>query len=301
MTQLQRPAWVFMNGRLTKWDDALIHVSSEALIRGISVFEGIKGYWCHENRSMSLLALRQHYDRLSRSAMLVQLPFEVAFDNFVAATTSLVRELQDPRTDLWLRPTVLAVDGNWGLNTVTDLVITCYQQRKISAKRLNVGFSAWQKPGDNVLPARVKSAANYQMARLARMEGRQHGFDEMIFLNQAGRVAEATGACVIMVREGQVITPPTYEGCLESITVDIVEGLCRALGVPFLRRPIDRTELMVAEEVALLGTLLEIGVVDRLDQRQMHELTPILDKISAAYWACVRGRTSDRAIELTPV
>ena len=66
----------------------------------------------------------------------------------------------------------------------------------------------------------------------------------MILLNQWGRVAEATGACVLMVRDGQVFTPPPSEGRLESITVQIVGEICRSLGIDFIERPIDRTETL---------------------------------------------------------
>ena len=75
MVKLQRPAFVFMNGELVPWDDARIHVGAPALTRGISVLEGIKGYWQHDESHLALLALRPHFERLQRSALLQHLPF----------------------------------------------------------------------------------------------------------------------------------------------------------------------------------------------------------------------------------
>jgi len=184
---------------------------------------------------------------------------------------------------------------------VTDLVITCYHQDKKRPAPIEIGVSTWQRPLDTGLPARVKSAANYQISRLARIEGRRQGFGDMILLNQWGRVAEATGSCVLIVRDGRVATPPPHEGCLESITVNIVEALCGSLGIPFVRRPLDRTELMVADEVALAGTLMELGVVKRLDFRVMPTATPLLDRITDEYWACARGQRRHPAVQLTAV
>ncbi|HXY20403.1 MAG TPA: aminotransferase class IV [Gemmatimonadales bacterium] len=301
MVVLQRPPYVWMGGRLTEWDQATIHVGSEALIRGISVFEGIKGYWRHDGAELSLLALREHYDRLTRSALLQHLPFATPYEGFRDACATLVRKLMTKERDLWLRPTLFAVEGHWGLDTVTDLVITCYNQDKKKPEPIEIGVSTWQRPLDTGLPTRVKSAANYQISRLARIEGRRQGCDDMILLNQWGRVAEATGSCVLMVRNGRVATPPPHEGCLESITVNIVEALCGTLGIPFERRPIDRTELMVADEVALAGTLMELGVVKRLDFRAMPAATPVLGRITDEYWACVRGQKRHPAVQLTPV
>ena len=135
MSALQKPPFVYMDRRIVGWDDAKIHVSAEALIRGISVFEGIKGYWSRDGGQLSLLALREHFDRLRRSALLQQLPFSETYENFVEACTSLIRKLVAKESDLWLRATLLAVEGHWGADTVTDLVITCYQQQKRSRIR----------------------------------------------------------------------------------------------------------------------------------------------------------------------
>jgi branched-chain amino acid aminotransferase len=104
-----------------------------------------------------------------------------------------------------------------------------------------------------------------------------------------------------MVRDGRIATPPSYEGCLESITVDIVESLCGSLGIFFERRPIDRSELLVADEIALAGTLMELGIVNRLDYRQMPPSTPFLDRITDEYWACVRGERQHAAVRMTSV
>ncbi len=297
---LQTPAYVFMNGRVMPWSDARIHVGAEAVTRGISVFEGIKGYWRHDSGEFALLALREHFDRLNRSALLQHLPFSMDYESFQAACLVLVRKLLTRERDLWLRPTVLPVEGYWGEDTVTDLVITCYHQDQKKPAPINAGFSTWQRAFDVALPARIKSAANYQVARLARIEGRRQGFDDMILLNAWGRVAEATGSCVIMVRNGCVVTPPAYEGCLESITVNIVESLCRTLELPFERRPIDRSELLVADEIALAGTLLELGIIRRIDSRAMPDAAPVITRIGEEYWACMRGERQNPGVRLTP-
>lgn len=301
MVQLQKPAFVYMNGGIIAWDAARIHVGSEALIRGISVFEGIKGYWSHDGKQLALLALKQHYDRLNRSSQLQHLPFSTSFEAFANACGTLAKRLVTTEQDLWLRPTVLAVEGHWGADTVSDLAITCYQQPKRMPDPIAVGISTWQRPHDNALPARIKSAANYQIGRLARIEGRSQGFDDMILLNPSGRVAEATGSCVLIVRDGRVVTPPPFEGCLESITVTIVEALCRTLGIEFERRPIDRTELMVADEIALAGTLMELAVVCRMAYRDMRPAAGVFDRIRGLYWACVRAEQTHSAVQLTPL
>jgi branched-chain amino acid aminotransferase len=301
MIQLQRPPFVFMNGGIRSWDDATIHVSSEALTRAVSVFEGIKGYWRHDDAEFRVLALREHYDRLTRSARLMHLPFSLSYEDFEAACVNLIKRLLTKDRDLWLRTTLLSVQGQWGEGTVSDLVITGYRQDKKRPDALDIGVSTWQRGADTCLPARVKSAANYQIGRLARIEGRRQGFGDMVLLNQWGRVAEATGSCLLLVRDERVITPPPTEGCLESITVDIVERLCARIGVPFERRPLDRTELYIADEACLAGTLMELGRVKKIESHILAERAPILEKLADEFWSCVRGVREYSDITLTSV
>jgi branched-chain amino acid aminotransferase len=301
MAQLQKPPYVFMNGRITPWDEAKIHVGAEALIRGISVFEGIKAYWKHDNSELGMLALREHYERLTRSAALNHLPFTLGYEEFREACATLVRKLMIKERDLWLRPTIFSVEGNWGEYTVTDLVITSYHQDKKRPDPIDIGVSTWHRPSDSSLPARIKSAANYQVGRMARIEGRRQGYSDMILLNAAGRVAESTGSCLLLVRNGRVATPPHYEGCLESITINIIEALCGTLGIPFDRRPIERTELLIADEACLAGTLMELARIRSVEGRAYPESAPLFDRISDEFWACMRGERQHPAVKLTVV
>ncbi len=290
-----------MDGKITAWEEAKVHVTAEALIRGISVFEGLKGYWSGDGKSFSLLAMQEHFERLQRSAMLQYLPFTMSYPEYCEACSSLVRKLIDKNRDLWMRTTLFSMEGQWGEATVTDLVITAYHQDKKLPEPLEIGISTWQRASDVALPPRIKSAANYQVGRLARIEGRRQGFSDMIMLNAFGRITEASASCVLITRKGKVLTPPTSEGCLESVTVNIIEGLCKTLNIPFERRPIDRTELAIADSICLVGTVMEIGRVKKLEARTLSITDPIFDAISNEFYACLRGHRIHPAVELTKV
>ena len=76
----------------------------------------------------------------------------------------------------------------------------------------------------------------------------------MILLNRSGRVAEGIAACVLLVRDGVVSVPPASEGAIESITLRILGAeLAGDEGISLERRPIDRSELYIADELALAG------------------------------------------------
>ena len=298
MAQLQQPELVYMNGRLVQWENAVLHVGCEAVTRGLNVFEGLKAYW-QADGSMKIVMAHQHYERLRRSAKLLHMPCPVSYDEYVGAVDQLISALAKPDRDMWARTTLFGIDGHWGENTVSDLVLTAYHQDKSPPAPIRVGVSTWRRGADIALPPRVKTGSNYEISRLARIEGRAQRCDDMILLNPSGRVAEATASCILMVRNGNVYTPPPTEGALESITVDMVESLATSLGIPFVRRPIDRTELLIADELALCGTLHEITLIKSIESFQLSEKSLVLGTLQARLLDAVRGIQPHPSVETT--
>jgi branched-chain amino acid aminotransferase len=296
---LQQPQWIYCRGAVRPWEEGTLHVSCEAVNRGLNVYEGLKGYWQAQGNSFGIVEMRNHYDRLARSARLLHIPIPVTFDEFEEASAKLVRALYQLENDMWVRATFFVVEGHWGEGTVADLVLAAYHQPKRPPEPVSVGVSTWQRATDLALSPRIKTSANYNVARLARIEGRGRGFSEMILLNQFGRVAEATGACLIMVRDGQVITPPASEGRLESITLEIVRKICASKAIPCVERPIDRTELHVADELRLVGTLAELTPIIRVDDYELPARRPITDTIAETFWEAVRGIAPHSAVQMT--
>jgi branched-chain amino acid aminotransferase len=295
--QLQKPKWVFFGGKIRPWEEALFHISSEAVVRGLNVFEGLKGAWQVDGR-FGILAVERHWRRLRRSAKLLHIPFEMSLDDFDDACHDLVRMLYEPQRNMWIRATLYVTDGHWGVGTKSDLVLTAFHHPKGLPEPVSTGISTWQRATDLSLPYRIKTSTNYEVARLAKIEGRDRGYSEMVLLNQHGRVAETIGSAVIIVRDGQVLTPPSWEGAIESITVDIVESLCATMGVPFARRPIDRTELIIADEMAIVGTLNDITLISALDGQPFGE-APILKAVAERYLRALTGEEPHPSVDLS--
>lgn len=300
LSQLQKPAWALVNGDLVHYDDVRIHISAEALTRALSVFEGVKGYWNREGDAFALRSPRRHYDRLCRSAALLHIPVAFGYEEFLGGLTTLAERLLVAERDLWFRPTLYVTEGHWGEGTRADLVVTAFTQQKNDPDPMRLGVSTWRRSPDVSLPTRVKCSANYVVARLARMEARRLGYDDAILLNQAGRVAEATGACVVIVGKGRVVTPPASEGCLDSITIDVVEGICHELGLPFERRPIERSELLAASECGLAGTISELTLVEEIDGFH-YDQSGLLSRIRQRYLEFARGECGLPGFELVPL
>jgi branched-chain amino acid aminotransferase len=298
VAQLQRPAFAYMQGKLVPWDQATLHIGCEAVTRGLNVFEGLKGYWQPDGQ-FKMLMMRRHYERLKKSARLLHIPCEYSFEQYCDAVDQLIGALVAPDRDMWARTTLFVTDGHWGENTVSDLVVTAYHQEKKPPQPIKIGVSTWRRSSDVALPARIKTSSNYQVSRLARIEGKPLGYEDMVLLNQSGRVAEATASCLLMVRDETIVTAPATEGALESITLDIVESLAQSMGIKFARRPIDRTELLIADEIGVCGTLHEVTLAHTIEGFPLSEKSPILGAVQRRYLEAVRGIDPHPSVELT--
>jgi branched-chain amino acid aminotransferase len=265
ISQLQHPAFAVVNGELVAYDDVKIHVSAEALTRALSVFEGMKGYWDRDSGEFAIRSPRDHYRRLCRSAAILDIPVDFSYEEFRDSCLKLARALLTVERDMWFRTTMYVVEGHWGEGTRADLIVTAFHQGKDPIPPMTLTVSTWRRSGDAQLPYRVKASANYVVARQARIEATSRGFDDAVLLNDSGRVAEATGSCIVALHDGVIVTPPAYEGALESITLDVVERICGREGLPFERRPIDRTELLMSDEVSIAGTISELTPISRID------------------------------------
>ena len=112
MAQLQRPPFVYMDGGIRPYADAVIHVATEAVYRGLNVFEGLKGYWNPSSTEFGLLALPRHFARLQRSARLLHIPMPLDYDEFERGCHDLIKALYVPERDMWIRATLYVMEGH---------------------------------------------------------------------------------------------------------------------------------------------------------------------------------------------
>jgi branched-chain amino acid aminotransferase len=161
-----------------------------------------------------------------------------------------------------------------------------------ATKGIHCCTSTWTRISDNCSPPRVKAGPNYQNSRLASLEADAKGFDWAVILTNEGKVSEAPGACLFMVRNGIVITPPVTSGILESITRGtLIHLFSQEFGMSVHEREIDRTELYIAEEVFLCGSGAEVMPVASLDRIDIGDgkVGPVTQKIQKLYFEVVRG------------
>ena len=308
MTERRRLA--FMNGHLVPWNEATLHIRTDAVMYGANVFEGIRAYAGGKGRQLYIFRLHEHLDRLFNTSMRI-LRMQIALNeaDFSRAILELVRANKF-RNDIHIRPTVYFGAGEpWSFDPAKIEILTSISAIPVpTSPRLERGIqvcvSSWRRIQDSSLPPRVKAGANYLQARYVSMEATVNGYEGAIILNEAGKVAEGPGACFMMMRGGRLITPPVTAGILESITrATLIELVRHRLGIEVVERDIDRTELYVADEAFFCGTAAEILPIVGVDRYSIGggQVGRFVRALQDLYFGVARGKDSEYAKWLTPV
>jgi branched-chain amino acid aminotransferase len=299
--------FAFFNGEIVPIEQAQISVMTNALHTGAGIFEGIRGYWNADEQQLFVFQLEQHMERLKRSARILLFNIPQTAAELSQITVDLLRR-EGFREDVYIRPLVYKSDLSIAvkLNDMTD-ALTIYAfgfGQYIQQSKVRAAVSSWRRIEDNIIPSRAKVAGSYVNSALAKSEALLNGYDEAIVLGGDGQVAEASAANLFIVRDGALVTPPITSDVLEGITRRAVADLAqRELGLTIVERPIDRTELYVADEAFFCGTGAEIKPIIEIDRRPVGsgDVGPIGAALVALYADVVRGRVAAYRPWCTPV
>ena len=293
MTDLPKFAW--LDGAVVPWAECRLHARSQGAFWGSNVFEGVRAYWDEPQDRLLLFRLRDHLSRLRRSAKCMRMPLRYS-DEALASACSELLQANRFRCDVHI---VIAACFGMGPNCdsmgITDDVNVHITAVPMPRSRLfhqgaAVSVSSWRRISDDTMPPRIKTGANYHNSRMAQQEASRAGYDVALFLNQRGTVAEAPGSCIAVVHDGAIRTPPGTSGVLEGITLATVAEIARGLNMPFEAREIDRTEVYLADEAFLCGTLAEIQPIVSIDRLAVGDgaVGPVTRKLQDAFERLVR-------------
>lgn len=299
---------IWLKGEIINVNEAMINVLSPTSQFGLNVFEGIPCYWNDEDKQLFAFRLEDHYDRLIRSAKLIQFDLKYTKEDFKKALIDTVKA-NEYKENLSVRQT-LFVDGfgSWASEGPVEMFVAPIPRGRTSAeynkKGLNCCVTSWRRISDENLSPRIKCGANYINSRVGQREALRNGYDTCIFLNEVGKVAEGPGSCLFIVKGDTLITPRLNDSVLESITRDTVIILSKeVLGLKVEERTIDRTELYLADEAFLCGSAMEITPIYTIDRYEigLGELGEVTKKLRLCYLDCVRGKLENRKNWLTAI
>ena len=299
---------IWFKGQIMNVNEAMVNVLSPSTQFGLNVFEGIPCYWNDEQKQLYAFRLSDHYERLIRSAKLIQLDNKFTKEDFKKALTDTVKA-NEYDENLSVRQT-LFVDGfgSWGSEGPVEMFVAPIPRGRTTAeynkKGLHCSIASWRRISDENLSPRIKCGANYMNSRVGQREALRNGFDTCIFLNEVGKIAEGPGSCFFMVKGDTLITPRLTDSVLESITRDTVIKLAtEELGMKFQERTIDRTEVYMADEAFLCGSAMEVTPIYTVDRYPIGtgEQGEWTKKIHLKYLECVQGKLEKYQDWVTPI
>ncbi|RWZ60862.1 branched-chain-amino-acid transaminase [Halobacillus fulvus] len=265
--------WIYLGGEYVDKNEAVVSVYDHGFLYGDGVFEGIRVY------EGNIFKLDEHLNRLYDSAksIMLHIPYEKEELEEIIAETVRKNQLETA----YIRVVVSRGAGNLGLDPAScsnPKVVVIAEALALFPKELyergvRLASVSSRRNRPDVLPPQVKSL-NYLNNILVKLEANQAGVDEALMLNDQGYVTEGSADNIFIVKNGTILTPPTYLGALEGITRNAIIDIAKDKGYEIKEQPFTRHDVYVADEVFLTGTAAEVIAVVEVDQRQVGDGKP---------------------------
>lgn len=285
----------FFENQFIPFQDANLSIATHALHYGTGAFGGMRGIPNPDNPQQILLfRLDRHAQRLSNSAKFLN--YDLPADKIQQVIIDFVKQNKPDKpfyirpfvytSDLGIAPRLHKIEKNF---FIYGLELGDY----LPPDGISCRISSWYRQEDRSLPLRGKISGAYITSSLAKTEAVESGFDEAILMNSQGKVCEASGMNIFMVREGKIITPSLDQDILEGITRDSIITIAQDLGFTVIERSVDKTELFIADEVFLSGTAAKITPVKQVETYHLSSNRPITDQLKAKLTAITTNQDSD--------
>jgi branched-chain amino acid aminotransferase len=302
------PPFAFFKGDFVPLAEAKVGIMTHALNYGTAVFEGIRGNWNEEDRQIYLFRVKEHFERLHKSARILNMTLAYSVDELFDITLKLV-EMCGFEEDIYVRPMVYQSGEVLGVRShdvENDffIFVAPFGPYFSGDEGIRCCISSWRRPMDTMIPPRAKVTGIYVNSALAKTEAMLNGFDEGIMLTQDGHVCEGSGENLFVVDNGTLVTPSPADSVLLGITRSTVMEIAeKELGMPTWERQVDRSELYSASEVFLTGTAAHITPVIEIDHRSIGDgkVGPVTRQLSNTYVDIIRGKNEKYGSWCTPV
>ena len=282
-----RDGKIWLDGQLVDWRAANVHLLTHAMHYASSVFEGERAY------GGTIFESRKHSERLIESGRQLDVPIPWTVDEIEAAKYEALKA--NGLTDAYVRAVAwrgagpdmgVASAGNpihlgvavweWG---------AYYGDAKMKGAKLDI--SKWKRPSPETIPCKAKAAGLYMICTMSKHAAEAKGCSDALMMDYRGYVAEATGANIFFVKDGEVHSP-TPDCFLDGITRQTVMGMLRDRGVKIHERHIMPDEMEGFEQCWLTGTAAEVTPVGQIGDYNF-EVGALTRDIAQGYENLVRG------------
>jgi branched-chain amino acid aminotransferase len=298
MSMADRDGVIWFDGEMCPWREATTHVLTHTLHYGMGVFEGVRAY--DAEQGTAVFRLKEHTDRLFRSAHILQMPMPYDKSTLNEAQLAVVRE--NNLQSAYLRPMCFYGSEGMGLradNLKVHVIVAAwewgaYLGKENLEKGIRIRTSSFTRHHVNITMCKAKANGNYMNSMLALNEALTCGYDEAMMLDNEGYVAEGSGENIFIVRNGVLYTPD-LTSALEGVTRDTIMVLAREEGLEIREKRITRDEVYVADEAFFTGTAAEVTPIREVDNRTIGSggRGPVTARLQTLYFDQVHGRRED--------
>lgn len=254
-------------GKFYDWSQPNIHSMSHALHYGTSVFEGIRAY--RTVKGPAIFRLPEHIDRLFHSASILRMEIPFSKEEIKSAIKLVMKE--NKLDSAYIRPLLFYSYGNLGLVpkvSPVELTIGAWEWGAYLGEKTEEGVHVcilpWRRFHHSQIAMSAKLGGIYVQSAICGMEARLQGFDESVFLNLEGNIAEGPGENIFIVKEGTLKTNDKTESILEGITRATLLEIAKDLSISSSIGPITKEELFQADELFFTGTAVEVVPIIRV-------------------------------------
>lgn len=289
--------YFYFDEKFVEKQKATIPVMTHAFLYGTSVFEGIRAYYNEEDSQLYAFRVREHFERLFKSAKYLYMDTLHTIDEYIEITRALLKK-NNFRQDVYLRPVLYKAGESIGprIKSLPDkfLMIAVPMGDYIDvSKGLRVCVSNWRRNSDNAIPPKAKISGAYVNTSLISTDSRVAGFDDAIVLSEEGYVTEGSAMNLFIIRDKKLITPPITDNILEGITRSTVIQLAKeVLNLEVEERRVLRSELYIAQEAFYSGTGAQLSPIVNIDNRDLGngKVGETFSELQKLYMDVVKGK-----------
>lgn len=276
--------FIYIDGKYYPKSEAKISVYDHGFLYGDGVFEGIREY------NGVVFKLKEHIDRLYRSALAIMLTIPLSKEEMTKAVVETLRK--NKMKNSYIRLVVSRGVGDLGLDprkcSIPSIIIITdtinIKAGNAHEDGITTMFSWVRRNPVDATTHEIKSL-NYLNSVLAKIEANACGVDEAICLEQSGCIAEGVGENVFIVRNGEILTPPTSTGALAGITSEAIVAIAEKLGLKLTVTNLTPFMMFTADEAFFTGTAMEMVPIREVNKRPIGsgKPGPVTKKLMAEF------------------
>ncbi|OLS53378.1 branched-chain amino acid aminotransferase [Rhodovulum sulfidophilum] len=282
-----RDGVIWMDGKLVPWRDANVHILTHAMHYASAVFEGERAY------GGKIFKSHEHSERLRRSANMIDFEIPYSVEEIDAAKAEVMKA--NGLTDCYVRPLAWRGSGpDMGVAAAQNPVRMAiavwewgayYGAAKMKGAKLDI--AKWKRPDPATAPSQAKASGLYMICTMSKHTAQAKGCSDAMMFDYRGYVAEATGANIFFVKDGEVHTPKA-DCFLNGITRQTVIGLLKDKQIKVHERHIEPAELEGFQQCWLTGTAAEVTPVAEIGDYNF-EVGALTHDIAETYETFVRA------------